>query len=101
MDVTKLTAAITAYIRDTENAELNYQIALIYEDLKQTSAAIGFFLRAAERTSDLNLAYECLLKIGLCFERQTRRNNTVRVFYKHALLLLPKRPEAYLSLIHI
>lgn len=98
MDVTKLTAAITKYIRDTENAELNYQIALIYEELKQTSAAIGFFLRAAERTNDMNLAYECLLKVGLCFERQTRRNNTVRVFYKHAVLLLPKRPEAYFLL---
>ena len=98
MDVTKLTDAITRYVRDTENAELNYQVALIYEELKQTSAAIGFFLRAAERTLDMNLAYECLLKVALCFERQTRRNNTVRVFYKHAILLLPKRPEAYFLL---
>ena len=98
MDVSKLTNAVAAYVRDTENAELNYIVALNYEELGQTSAAIGFFLRTAERTNNLNLAYECLLKIGLCFERQTRRNNTVRVYYKHAVLLLPKRPEAYFLL---
>jgi hypothetical protein len=31
----------------------------------------------------------------LCFEKQTNRNNTVFGILKHAICLLPKRPEAY------
>lgn len=93
-----LKTALANFIQDCENPEYNYQLALCYESLGQTSAAIGWFLRAAERTTDNNLAYECLLRVGLCFERQTRRNNTVRVFYMHAVCLLPKRPEAYFLL---
>ena len=93
-----LNRALTQYALDTENADLNFNVALIYEIIGQTAAAISYFLRAAERTDDNNLAYECLLKIGLCFERQTGRNNSVRGAYKHALCLMPKRPEAYFLL---
>jgi hypothetical protein len=89
---------ITAYAKDTENAELNYQCGIAYESIGQTAAAISYFLRAAERTNDNNLAYECLLKIGLCFERQGDRGNTVRGAYQHAVCLLPNRPEAYFLL---
>lgn len=93
-----LNSAVVDFVQDCENPETNYKLATLYENIGQTSAAIGWFLRAAERTTDDNLAYECLLKVGLCFERQTRRNNTVRVFYLHAINLLPKRPEAYFLL---
>jgi len=86
---------VTTFAKDSENPETNYACAQAYEELGQTSAAIGWYLRTAERTNDNNLAYECLCRIGLCFEKQTKRGNTVRVFYKHALLLLPNRPEAY------
>ena len=93
-----LQQALVNYSRNADEPEFNYILALMYEELGQTSAAIGFYLRTAERTKDVNLTYECLLKIGLCFEKQTRRNNTVRVYYKHAIILLPKRPEAYFLL---
>lgn len=93
-----LNTALEQYAQDTENANLNYNVALIYESIGQTAAAISYFLRAAERTNDNNLAYECLLKIGLCFERQGGRNNSVRGAYKHAVCLMPKRPEAYFLL---
>jgi tetratricopeptide (TPR) repeat protein len=94
----ELNEALTTYIQDTENPESNFQLALIYESLGQTASACSYFLRVADRTNDKNLAYECLLKIGLCLARQGNRNNSVRGAFKHAVCLLPRRPEAYFLL---
>lgn len=91
----QLTELLREYALDTENAEKNYVVGLVYESMNQTAAAISFFLRAAELTKDDFLAYECMLKIGLCFERQGKRGNSVRGAFKHALCILPRRPEAY------
>jgi hypothetical protein len=91
----KLIHAIAEYAQDTENAEKNYQVAMLYESIGQYAAAVSFFLRASERTDDKNLAYECLLKVALCYDRHANRHNTVRGIYKHAITFLPKRPEAY------
>ena len=87
--------AVTALALDTENAEKNYTLAILYESIGQTASAITYFFRAAERTEDKELAYECLLKMGLCYERQGNRQDTVKRMIQHALYVLPKRPEAY------
>lgn len=94
----KMNDLIAQYAQNTENAEINFALALEYEAIGQTASALSYFLRASERTTDTLLAYECLLKIGLCFERQGKRGNSVRGAYKHAVCLLPKRPEAYFLL---
>lgn len=94
----KLQTAVTAFAADPENAELNYDLGVLYENINLTAAAVSYYSRCSERTNDDNLAYECLLKVGLCFERQGDRGNTVRGVYKHAVCLLPKRPEAYFLL---
>jgi tetratricopeptide (TPR) repeat protein len=87
--------AIKIYAQDPENAESAYSLALLYDSIGQTASAINFYMRAAERTEDKDLAYECLLKIALCYERQGNRSHTYSVVIKHAICLLPKRPEAY------
>lgn len=89
------------YIQNTEDAEANFAIANAYYNYGHTAPAISFYLRAAERTSNKLLAYECMLKIGLCFELQGNRVNSVRGAYKHAIVILPKRPEAYYLLSRI
>jgi thiol-disulfide isomerase/thioredoxin len=61
----------------------------------QTASAVSYYLRAAERTSDELIQYECLLRSALCFEKQGCRNFTVKGLLLHALSILPKRPEAY------
>lgn len=94
----KLTRFLELFAKRPDDPELNYSIASIYEASGQTAAAISFFLRAAERTDDKLLAYECMLKIGLCFDRQGSRNNSTRGAFKHAVVLLPERPEAYFLL---
>lgn len=91
----KLIDAISEYARDTENAEKNYNLAMLYESIGQYAAAVSYFLRAAERTEDKDLSYECLLKVALCYDRHANRHNTVRGIYKHAITFLPRRPEAY------
>lgn len=91
----ELNETLNAYVFDPENPELNWKLGVLYENLGQTAAAISYYSRAAERTPDMNLAYECLLRVGLCFDRQGKRGNTVRGFFLYAQHLLPKRPEAY------
>ena len=90
-----LTSIVHEYAIDPENIEKNYALGRAYEDMGQTAAAITYLLRTAERTSDDNLAYECLLRVGQCFDRQGNRHNTVRGMYKHAISVFPDRPEAY------
>ncbi len=93
---------LNKYSLDTENPECNFNLALEYDRLGQTASAISFYLRAAERSDNAELSYVALLKMGLCFERQGGRDQTVKGAYQQAIAILPKRPEAYylLSKIH-
>jgi GR25 family glycosyltransferase involved in LPS biosynthesis len=89
---------LVAYALDTENPIRNYELARWYHSQKQTASAITYYLRAADRTEDLLIAYECLLHMASCFHNQGNRNYTVKGLYQHATNLLPKRPEAYFLL---
>jgi FkbM family methyltransferase len=86
------------YIFDTENSQKNYDLARWYHEQGQTAAAITFYLRAADRTKDLTLAYECLLHTASCFRQQGNREYTVKSLYQKAVSILPNRPEAYFFL---
>jgi len=86
---------INQYLNDPENPEFNYELGSFYYSIGQTAAALSYYLRAAERTSDKLLAYECLLYIGLCFDKQGNRKFSATGAYKHAICLLPNRQEAY------
>jgi tetratricopeptide (TPR) repeat protein len=97
-EINILEQTILEYIQKPEDAELNFNVALVYENLGQWAAALSHFLRAAERTKNKNLAYECIIKIGLSFDRTKNRGNSVRGQYKQALLINPRRPEAYFLL---
>ena len=96
--INALEQAVLEYIQKPEDADLNFKVALIYESLGQWASALSYFLRAAERTKDKDLAYECIIKIGLLFDRPKNRGNSVRGQYKQALLINPRRPEAYFLL---
>jgi tetratricopeptide (TPR) repeat protein len=93
-----LDAFIVDYANDSENPIKNYKVGLEYERLGHTAAAISYFLRAAERTDNDDLSYECLIRIGFCFERQRNRNYTVKSMFYAAMSLIPERPEAYYHL---
>lgn len=86
---------IKDYINEPNNPTYNYTLGREYERLGQTAAAISYFLRCAERHENLEVQYECLIRIGNCFDRQGNRNFTVKSMYQAAITLLPDRPEAY------
>jgi SAM-dependent methyltransferase len=83
------------FIDEPENALLNFYLGLEYQNNGQTAAAVSFYLRAAERTNELLLRYECLLRSSICFDIQGSRGNSVIGLLQHAVSILPNRPEAY------
>jgi hypothetical protein len=87
---------------DTENAEKNYNLAKWYENQGHTAPAHTYYLRAAERAEDDNLAYQALIRASFCYKSQGSRDGTEKVLLENALNLLPQRPEAYyfLSLLY-
>ena len=86
---------INEYIMDSDNATKNYKLGVQYEAMGQTASALSFFLRASELTSDDNMAYECLIRMGNCFNLQDNRKYSVKSMFQGAITLLPDRPEAY------
>jgi hypothetical protein len=90
-----LSELLLNYINEPENAEHNFSLALYYHTIGHTATAVSYYIRAAERTDDDLLKYECLIRGSMCFESQGTRNFTVKSFLLHALALCPKRPEAY------
>lgn len=80
---------------DTENGEKNYNLAVWYENQGHTAPAHSYYLRAAERMEDNNLAYKALIRASFCYKSQGSREGTEKVLLENALMLLPERPEAY------
>jgi tetratricopeptide (TPR) repeat protein len=66
-----------------------------YETIGQTAAAVSFYLRTCEFGNDLDLHYESLLRISICFGKQGERRWIQKGFIQRAISLSPKRPEAY------
>lgn len=86
------------FVFDPENATVNFQLAVEYQNIGQTAAAASYYLRAAERANDLLLSYESFLKLGLIFETQGRRYMSARSMYQQAINICPHRPEGYFLL---
>lgn len=82
---------------DPEN---NLRIGYEYDQIGQTAAAVGFYLRAAEYgfKSDKLITYNALLRIALCFRAQGGRDASYRHTLMQAIEHMPTRPEAYFLL---
>jgi hypothetical protein len=83
------------YIKDPENSKYNFLLARYYDTIGQTATAVSYYLRTAERTTEKELQYTCLILSAKCFERQGSRNFTVKGLYQNAITTCPNRPEAY------
>jgi GR25 family glycosyltransferase involved in LPS biosynthesis len=86
------------FCEDTESPESNFELGLYYYNLGHTASAQTHFLRCSERTNDLKLAYESLILCYYCYDKQGRRKFTAEHLLLQALLIQPKRPEAYFLL---
>lgn len=83
------------YIQDPNNDGYNFNLAYAYDKNKQYSPASSFYLRCAEKTQDIDLRYECLLRIYLCFKNLGSRDHTCDSLLKQAVCLCPSKIEAY------
>ena len=90
-----LKALLNHYINYPNNPEINFYMGVYYHSIGQTASAVSYYLRAAERTYDDLVRYECLLRAGMCFDSQGSRNNSVEGMLQHAVALMPYRPEGY------
>jgi len=93
---------LTDFSLDTENPQKNYCLARWYENQGHTAPAHTYYLRAAERSKDDNLAYQSLIRASFCYKNQGSRDGTEKILLENALMLLPQRLEAYyfLSLLY-
>jgi hypothetical protein len=92
---------LNAYINDPNDPEINFSLALEYEEIGQTAPAVSFYIRAAERTSNKLLAYESLIRAANCYTSKHARANSVKGLLQNAIALIPNRPEAYLLLSYL
>lgn len=83
------------YINDHSSDVANLNMAMWYERQNHLSPAISFYMRCAENTKDDALAYECIVKVLLCFSKLGNRDYTCENLIKTAINLIPSRPEAY------
>jgi hypothetical protein len=86
------------FIKDPLNPAKNFNLGLLYDINGHTASAISFYLRCAEYSYDNDLTYESLLRLATCLGKQSRRINSERGVYLHAISLIPDRPEAYFLL---
>ena len=86
------------YIHNPDDPEINFNLAREYDAIGQTGAALSFYLRCAERSTDILLQYRAILHCALCFERQRCRDGTEKTLLQKAIALMPRRPEAYFLL---
>ena len=86
------------YINNPENDLINFDLANWYDEQSHTSPACSYYLRCSELTEDKSLAYECLLRLYLCYRKLSNRDYTCENLLKSALHLCPQKPEAYFFL---
>ena len=86
------------FITNTENPTTNFDFGYWYETQCHYAPALTYYLRAAERTDDVNFSYKCLIRGFYCYHKQKNREVTAKSLLYQALCVLPKRPEAYFIL---
>jgi FkbM family methyltransferase len=86
------------FIENPEDSDNNFKLAIYYDGIGQSAAAISYYLRTAERTKYEVIKYQSLLRAAICFNQQGCRNLTVKGLLQHSLAIMPTRPEAYFLL---
>ena len=89
---------LNKFIADPDHVAYNLNLAIYYDAVGQTASAVSYYLRAAERTDQDIVKYQCVLRAGICFSKQGCRNFTVKGLYQHGLTIMPHRPEGYFLL---
>jgi SAM-dependent methyltransferase len=87
--------SLNIFAMDTEDPIANFNMGVWYKNQNHLAPALSYFLRASERTDDIDLAYESLINGFFCYDKQGHREVSAQSMLHQALLVNPKRPEAY------
>ena len=93
---------IEEYINNTRGQEVNYDLAVWYEDKEHIAGAITHYLRSANFGSDKLLQYKAYLRAILCYQKIGNRVHTTKRMLQSAIAHMPLRKEAYyfLAVLH-
>ena len=83
------------FINDPYNPETNFWLGYEYDLENNKAAALSFYLRTAEYSTNKNLIYESLLRISACLKYMGRRPKSVKNAILNAISCIPTRPEAW------
>jgi|LakMenEpi03Aug12_release.lakeMendotaPanAssembly.Ray.scaffolds.fasta_scaffold03066_5 hypothetical protein len=92
---------INTYISDPGNAQYNYDLGKEYEILQQYSSACGYFLRAADRTDDVELIYNSLVSAAKSLIEHGDSFAMAEKILKNALNVDSSRIDAFYMLLLI
>lgn len=97
--MTELTEKLKLFVADTDNPIRCYEVGMEYSKIGQLPAAQTFFTKAAEKSDDKILQYECLLRIHSIFVSLGNRATGAVAMAQRAIVECPNRPEAYYLLV--
>lgn len=97
MNIEKL---VYQLVDNPEDPIVNFYLAWEYEKLEHYGGALSHYLRCAEYSvnetvENIDLVYESLIRIAICFAKLGKRYHSEEVWLQHAISLMPNRPEAY------
>jgi hypothetical protein len=85
-------------VSDPYNPVINLKLGYEYELENQIASAVSYYLRSAEFSTDPNISYESLIRIGLCLGKADKRAYSEKGAFLNATQCIPNRPEAYFYL---
>ena len=94
-DYKNLNGILLKFINEPYNDYNNFNLAYKYDNIGQTAAALSYYLRCSEYTKDIDLSYECMLRMSKCLSKQCNRDNKELTCIEHSISIDPNRPEAY------
>jgi len=83
------------FIETPNDPEINFRLGYEYEKLGQTASAVSHYLRTAERGDNVDMSYEAVVRMALCFLSHYDQLSTVVTILQRAIALNPRRIEAY------
>tara|TARA_S200002703_G_scaffold137239_1_gene126922 strand:- start:126 stop:2261 length:2136 start_codon:yes stop_codon:yes gene_type:complete len=83
------------FCMNAEDAEKCYNLAEWYYNQNHYAPAFSFYLRASERSDNIDLIYTCLIKCSICSNLQGRRKYADESLLLTAIQVNPKKPTAY------
>lgn len=69
---------LKTYIFDPNNPYSNYDLADQYFEKGEYASAISFYIKCRDRTDDIQLKRECLLKCIECFKNQGKKESFIK-----------------------